>query len=195
MRCSPQLHLAPGVKHLHLASPRAVHGLRIRDVEEQPPRDECAAPHPGMPGAQEIKPAQRFYHVFFSATFRDFARVYAHLRLARLRQHHDVPGPLRRPHPAGPGASVEHQLPRPHDAAQLRRLRGQHCLRAETARRRRKDHGDPRRAPMPSSTWTASMRWVCRENMCACCPINTRRNASSPPISRTTRSPHSTRAR
>ena len=127
--------------------------------------------------------------IVFSGNSR---RVYAHLRLACLRQHHDFPGPLRGPHPAGPGAPAERELPRADDAAKFRRLRGQHRLRAEAARRRRKHHGHTRLSRRRSSISIDSMHWVCRRNACWCCPTRYSAQASSPPIWKTIRSPRST---
>ncbi|OXC76371.1 hypothetical protein BSU04_22200 [Caballeronia sordidicola] len=41
--------------------------MRIRDVVEHLPRDECAAFYSGMHGAQELKPARTFIDAFIDA--------------------------------------------------------------------------------------------------------------------------------
>jgi hypothetical protein len=44
--------------------------MRIRDGVEHPPRDECAAFHAGMHGAQELKPARTFIDAIRSIYFQ-----------------------------------------------------------------------------------------------------------------------------
>ena len=67
-------------------------------------------------------------HFSLSHFYRNARLGYADLRLARLRQHHDLRRPLSGAHPAGAGPHPERELSRADDAPRVRRLRGQHRL-------------------------------------------------------------------
>ena len=88
-----------------------------------------------------------------------------HLRIPRLRHHHDLRGPLRRADPAGPAAHPERVLPGAGAAARLRRLRRQHRLQPQAAGRHAAadGRGRQRRRRLPAaaaSSWASAREFV-----------------------------------
>ena len=97
------------------------------------------------------------------------APAHADLRLARLRHHHGVPRPLRTAHPARPDAHAVGVVPDRRDAPRMGRLRGQHRVQPEGARRRAGGHGDGRRRRR-RRTASASTRSASPATACARVP-------------------------
>ncbi len=58
------------------------------------------------------------------------------LRLARVRHHHGVPGPVQEPHPSGQGSHFERRVPRAAHAQGVRRLRRQYRVQPASRWRR-----------------------------------------------------------
>ena len=73
------------------------------------------------------------------------ADVCTDLRFPGLRHHHGVPGPVQEPHPPGQGAHPQRVVPGAAHAPRVRRLRRQHRLQPQAARRRTgaDGHGRP----------------------------------------------------
>ena len=91
------------------------------------------------------------------------------LRLARLRHHHGVPRSLRAAHPAGADAHAVGVVPDRRDAPRMGRLRRQHRVQPEGARRRARRDGDARRRRRAVSR-AARRRWASRATACARLP-------------------------
>ena len=91
--------------------------------------------------------APRFSHVTHWHAGQRQERT--HLWIGRIRHHHGVPGPLQSAHPSRQAAHAERGIPGAADAPRVRRLRGQHRLQPEAARR------------VPVIRWAASA-WTSR---------------------------------
>ena len=160
-----------------------------------------AGPYANREEAEHCRRTRRSKELGFKAfvlesliTNRTAKHAHTDLRLHRLRHHHGVPRPLQESHPSRPDSHPQRRVPGARHAPRVRRLRRQHRLFAEDARRRSADHGD-RRATTTSPTPSAWTSCGCRRRMCARCRARSPRRPSSPPTSTTTRSPRSIRAR